>query len=64
VRTKLYSENLKGREQLDDLGMDGRIQVRCISGVGCEGVDLIHHLAHDGDWWRAFVNTVMNLWVP
>jgi hypothetical protein len=28
-----------------------------------EGVDWLH-LAHDRDWWWAFVNMVMNLWVP
>jgi hypothetical protein len=31
--------------------------------IGLEGVDWIH-LAQDGDQWRDFVNTVMNLRVP
>jgi hypothetical protein len=31
--------------------------------IGFEGVDWIH-LAQDRDWWRALMNTVMNLWVP
>jgi ribosome biogenesis protein Nip4 len=30
--------------------------------IGLEGVDLIH-LIHYRDFWRAVVNTVMNLWV-
>jgi hypothetical protein len=29
-------------------------------GIRLEGVDRIH-LAQDTDWWRAVVNTVMNL---
>jgi hypothetical protein len=31
--------------------------------IGWGGMDWIH-VAEDRDQWRAFVNTVMNLWVP
>jgi hypothetical protein len=31
--------------------------------IGCDGMDWID-LSQDRDQWRAFVNTVMNLWVP
>jgi hypothetical protein len=31
--------------------------------IGLEDMDWIH-LAEDRDWWQAFVNTVMNLWIP
>jgi hypothetical protein len=31
--------------------------------IGWDGVNWID-LTHDGDWWRALVNTVMNLRVP
>jgi hypothetical protein len=31
--------------------------------IGWDGMDWID-LAHDGDQWRALVNTVMNLRVP
>jgi hypothetical protein len=31
--------------------------------IGWDGIDWID-LAQDRDQWRAFVNTIMNLWVP
>jgi hypothetical protein len=35
---------------------------RDLRKIGWESVDWIQ-LAQDRDWWRALVNTVMNLWV-
>jgi hypothetical protein len=34
-----------------------------IQEVGCRCMDWIE-LAQDGDRWQAFVNAVVNLWVP
>jgi hypothetical protein len=31
--------------------------------IGWDGMDWID-LTQDRDWWRALVNTVMNLWFP
>jgi hypothetical protein len=31
--------------------------------IGLEGMDWMH-LAQDTDQWRAFLNKVMNIWVP
>ena len=56
--------NLREREHLGDLGIDGRLMLRWISrkwDVG--GMDWIE-LAQDRDRWRALVNAVMNLRVP
>jgi hypothetical protein len=54
----------EGKRQL------GRSRHRCDDNIqmdlretGWGGVDWIH-LAQGRDQWRAFVNTVMNLWVP
>jgi hypothetical protein len=56
-------ESLKGRDQSEDVGIDGRIILKWISWkLGFESVDWIH-LSRDRDWWQALVNTVMNLWV-
>jgi hypothetical protein len=57
-------ENPEGRRPLgrprrrwvDNIKMDLR-------EVGWDGRDLID-LAQDMDHWRAYVNSVMNLWVP
>jgi hypothetical protein len=41
-------ESLKGGDQSEDLGVDGRIIMKQI------------HLARDRDRWRALVNAVIN----
>jgi hypothetical protein len=54
-------ENLKRRDQPEDLGVDGRITLQWIDGW--EVVGSIH-VAKDRDQRGALVNTVMNLRVP
>jgi hypothetical protein len=62
----IWLGNLKGRDHLEDIGVDGRWEdnIRMyLREIGWEGVDWIH-VAQDRDHWKAFVNTVMNLCVP
>jgi hypothetical protein len=54
---KFWSKNLRGRDVLEDLGVNGKIMSEW------EVVDWIH-LDHDSDQWQALVKTVMNLRVP
>jgi hypothetical protein len=59
-----WLENLKGRDQLEDLGMDGKINIRIdLREIWWEGLEWIH-LAQDRDQRRVLVNTVTNLRVP
>jgi hypothetical protein len=55
-------ENLKGRDHLEDLGVDGKIILEWIlgkyDGKFWSGYSWLR------DQWRAVVNTVMNLRVP
>jgi hypothetical protein len=61
IRTKFWSENLKGRDHTEDLGIDEKIIFRMVlTEIGWEGVDRIH-VAQDGEQWRAVVNMVMDL---
>jgi hypothetical protein len=61
--------NLKERDHLGVLGIDGRILLKVyLKGMVCEYVDWIH-LAQDMAQWgergrRELINTVMNLRVP
>jgi hypothetical protein len=56
--------NLKRRDYLEDLGVDGEIILEGIlREIRQEGVDWIN-LAQDRDQWRAVVNIVMNRRVP
>jgi hypothetical protein len=52
-------ESLKGKDHLEDQGVDGRMGSKWTLKASVEGVDWIH-LAQDRDCWRALVNAVMN----
>jgi hypothetical protein len=64
MHTNCWLERLKGKRPLgrnrrrweDNIKMDLR-------EIGLEGVDWIN-LVQGRDWWRALVNTVMNLLFP
>jgi hypothetical protein len=62
--TKFWLENLKGKDCLEDPGVDGRIILEWIleREIGWE-VDWIHLAQGRNQWWAVF-NTVMNLQVP
>jgi len=59
MHTKFWSENLKGIDHMEDLGIDGNIRMNLME-KGWEGVDWMH-LAQDRGQQQALVNTVMNL---
>jgi hypothetical protein len=61
--TEFRTENLKGRDYLEDLGMDGKIILELILGEKGWGVVDWMPLAWNRDCWWAVVNTVMNLQV-
>jgi hypothetical protein len=48
MHTKFWEESLKERDQLEDLGIDGRNIKMVLKEIGLESVDLIH-LAQDRD---------------
>jgi hypothetical protein len=52
-----------GRDHWGDPGVDGRIILRHLQEVGCEGMCWIE-VAQGRDSWRALMNAVMNLRVP
>jgi hypothetical protein len=61
MRTKFWLGSLKERDNSEDLGLDWRTILKW--EIGLEGMNWIHP-AQGSDWWRAVVNTAMNLWVP
>jgi hypothetical protein len=65
MRPKFLSENLKGRDHSEELGVDGRIIciIMDLREIVWESVDWMH-LAEDRDYCRALVNTVMNPQFP
>jgi hypothetical protein len=61
MHTKLWSENLKRRGLLEDLGLDGSINIS-MDPKEPVGKDVeCMHLAQDRDQRRAVMNTVINL---
>jgi hypothetical protein len=55
------SGNLKGRDNMKDLSIDGRIRMN-LREVCWEVVDWTH-LVQGKEQWQALVNMVMNVWV-
>jgi len=64
VHTGLWWRDPRQGDQLEDLGVGGRIALKCIfKEVGCGGTDMIA-LVLDRDRLQVLVNAVMNLHVP
>jgi len=56
--TGVWWVNLKGRTHLEGLVIERKITLKRMDKRGLE------HLAEARDKWWAFVNAVVNLWVP
>jgi hypothetical protein len=54
---------MTGKDNLEDLGVDGKNIRMDHREIGWQHVDWTH-LAQDRDQWRGLVNRVMNLQVP
>ena len=54
---------MRERDNLEDLGVDGRILSWICRKWNVGGMDWID-LAQDGDRWQALVNAVINLQIP
>jgi len=63
MHPKFWLENLKRRDHLEELGVDGRIILEWI--LKKQGIKMLGwiHLAPDKYQWWAFLNMIMNLWV-
>jgi hypothetical protein len=59
MHRNFLSENLHGKDHAEDLGVDGKNNIRMKPReIGWDDVDWIH-LAQDREQWRTLVNTVM-----
>jgi len=63
VHKRFLWGNLRERDHLEELGVDGRIKLKCIFKKWNEGMNVID-LPQDRERYRAFVNSEMKLWVP
>jgi hypothetical protein len=60
----IWLENLKGIDNFEELGKDGRIISDWIlRETGWADVDWIH-LTQERDQWQTLMNMILNLWVP
>ena len=64
VYTGFGGRNLRERDRLGELDIDGKITVKMyLQDVGWGGMDWID-LAPNSDWWQVIVNALMNLQAP
>jgi hypothetical protein len=63
MRKKIWLQSWNEINYSEDLGVDGRIILKCFREAEWECVGWIH-VAQDRDRLRALVNTVMKLRVP
>jgi hypothetical protein len=58
--TRNWSQNLTGKDHLEDLGVDAMSILKCFTEIGRNGLDWIN-LARGRDKWWALVNTASKL---
>jgi hypothetical protein len=63
LHTGFWLGDLRKRRHLEDLGIDGRIILKCVFKK-CDGEKNWIDLVQDRGRWRALVNAVMNYRVP
>jgi hypothetical protein len=63
VPTGFWQGNLRERDHLEDLSIDGGIKLSWILRKWVGGMDWID-LTQDRDRWQTIVNTIMKLWDP
>jgi hypothetical protein len=57
-----FGSNAEAKKQHGDLGVDGRIILKCIKEIGCAGLDWIL-LPQYRVQWQAVGSKVVNFWI-